>query len=254
MTLKLGRNPSPDDSRDLKFSTFFDVPALAKLVVPKKFDRESLLPASGLGMLGNDQYGDCYWAGSAHEHILATSSVGVGAKFTTAGVLSDYGHATGFNPATGAGDNGTDMRSGAKYRQKTGIIDAKGKRHKIDAYFNVTPGNLTELLVAAYVSIAAGVGIEFPGSAMDQFNAGKPWSVVKGSSVEGGHYIPAIGKETNVELVTWGAYQGMTTGFFTKYNDETHAYINLDALSKTTGKTYDAIDLAGIKLALGALK
>lgn len=251
--LKLGRNPSPTDKRDLRFAQFFDVKALA-VHVPKSFDREGLVPAVELGMLGNDKYGDCYWAGSAHEHLLATASVGTPADFTTDGVLSDYAAATGFDPSTGSGDNGTDMRTGAKYRQKTGVVDAAGNRHKIDAYFSVEPGNITELLVAAYVSLAAGVGIQFPGSAMTQFNAGKPWSVVKGATSDGGHYIPVIGKKVRPQLVTWGAFQGMTTGFYEKYNDETHAYINLDAISKLTGKTADAIDESGIRAALGTLK
>jgi hypothetical protein len=36
---------------------------------------------------------------------------------------------------------------------------------------------------------AAGLGVKFPTSAMKQFKAGKPFTVVK-SGIEGGHYMP----------------------------------------------------------------
>ena len=86
------------------------------------------------------------------------------------------------------------MQAAASYRRKTGVIDTKGKRHKIVAYLALTKGNLDQHVSAAYLFGAVGVGIQFPASAMDQFNAGKPWDVVSGAKIEGGHYIPLVGR------------------------------------------------------------
>jgi hypothetical protein len=258
LDLKLGRNDS--DSAALKaafqLEAFFDVPKLA-LHIPTTFDREQVLPASALGMAGNDEFGDCVPAEAQHSHLLSAASVGVTEVFSTEAALKDYAEVNGHGyPITAGGpdDQGTDMLTMAKYRVHTGIQDAAGKRHKDDAYFNVEPANLQTLLVVAYVCRSASVGVDFPGSAMTQFNAGKPWTVVKGSTIDGGHCIGAIGHKSKLELTTWGAYQGMTAPWYEKYGTECIAYVDLDAINKLNGKTADLIDIAGINAAVASVK
>jgi hypothetical protein len=171
--------------------------------------------------------------------------------FDDAAVLSDYSAITGFNPNDPNTDQGTDMQAAASYRRKTGIVDAHGKRHAIAAYLALTPGNVLEHYVALYLFGAIGIGIQFPASAMKQFDAGRPWSVVHGSPIEGGHYIPLVAKRSHLEAVTWGKIQPMTLGFFQQYNDESIAYVSLEAL--TNNKSPEGFNAAQLQADLAQL-
>jgi hypothetical protein len=86
------------------------------------------------------------------------------------------------------------------------------------------------------------------------FNAGKPWDVAKNAKIEGGHYIPGLGRDAkgNFVIVTWGKVQLMTPRFYKKYCDEVVAYVSQEALT-TSGKTLEGFDLAQLKADLTAL-
>lgn len=246
--MKLGKKPARQGAMKFKLANYIDLSALPK--PPKTFGHEGLI-GSDWSMLGNDQYGDCVWAGAAHETMLWNKTAGRTVTFDDKAVLSDYSAVTHFNPSDPNSDQGTDMVEAASYRRKTGIADAQGNRHQVAAYLSIKPGSLTEHYIAMYLFGAVGIGIEFPASAMDQFNKGKNWSVVSGSRVEGGHYIPLVAKRTNLECVTWGKIQKMTLGFFRKYNDESVAYVSEEAL--TNNKSPEGFDSAQLQADLAKL-
>jgi hypothetical protein len=104
---------------------------------------------------------------------------------------------------------------------------------------------------ALYLFQAVGIGIEFPESAMQQFNSGEPWDVVSGAKVEGGHYIPLVAKRDNLEVVTWGALQQMTPAFYEKYCDEAWAYISEENLK--AGKSPEGFNLEQLQADLSGL-
>jgi hypothetical protein len=188
--------------------------------------------------------------------MLLTAEGGDPATFTTADVLGDYAAGTGFNESAGPPghnptDNGSNVRDVLKYRRKTGIVDVTEKRHKIGAFVKLEPKNLEQIYQALYIFQAVGIGIEFPGSAMEQFNEGKPWSVVEGAQIEGGHYVCCVAKRANLDIVTWGALQQMTVPFFEKYCDEVWAYISTEDLQKEENP--DGFDLAQLKKDLAQL-
>lgn len=252
--LKLGKAPASDDARDLLFANYLDAAKLPP--APSEFGHETLFGAKAWGMLGNDEWGDCAWAGPAHETMLLSAEGGVAATFTTEGVLSDYAAGTGFDANAGAPghnptDKGSEVRKVLAYRRKTGIIDAARKRHQIGAFVKLEAKNLTHIYQAMYLFQAVGIGIEFPGSAMEQFNKGEPWSVVAGAQIEGGHYVPCIAKRANIEIVTWGALQQMTVEFFERYCDEAWAYISTEDLQKEASP--EGFDLAQLKADLAKL-
>ncbi len=256
MTLHLGKLPARPDAVKLKLSSYFELPE-----IPAKFPDPGKVAPKAWGMLGNDEYGDCVIAGSMHEHMLWTrEGVGTAANFTTANALSTYTAVTGFDPSqtdaqgNNPTDRGTDMEAMAKYRRKTGITDASGTVHKIGAYLALDHQDPTTLAAAAYIFDAVGVGIEFPSSAMDQFNAGRSWSVVKGSTNEGGHYVPLFFKKSaaTFQVVTWGQVQNVTKGFITTYADEAIVYLSEEFLDGT-GKTPDGFDLTALQNDLKAL-
>lgn len=179
----LGKHPATPRKTDLRLAKYLDTTTLP--TIPSSFGFDHVLPPDAWGMLGNDRYGDCVWASAAHETEVLTARGAGAATFTEQGVLSDYSAATGFDPRDPNTDQGTNMHDAMSYRQHTGIIDAAGHRHRVGAYLSVDPGNMTELWQALYIFEAVAIGIEFPSSAMQQFNARQPWSVVKGSRVRG---------------------------------------------------------------------
>lgn len=249
MEFKLGKLAPKYDKRTLQFSAYKN-PKFKLQSVPKTFGHTKLIKA--WGVLGNDKFGDCAWASAAHETMLWGAEAKKKISFTDDNVLSDYAACTGFNPVTGAGDEGTLMIDQLNYRRKTGIVDSSGKRHQICAYVALEPGNFEHVMQAAWMFSSVSLGIKFPESAMDQFNAGKAWSVVAGSSIEGGHAIPLVGRVgTRLQIVTWGKVQQMTKTFFERYCDE--AYAILDDEMLTNGKSIEGFDLEALQADLALL-
>jgi hypothetical protein len=264
--LRLGKKAATYDKRDLMFAQYRTSEALPSH--PKYFGHEKLVGKNGWQMLGNGPdntvspgfggAGDCVFAGGDHETMLWTMEGGTPVKFTGATAIKDYSAATGYDPkapldANGENptDQGTNTRDALKYRQKTGLIDATGKRHKIGAFVALEVGNIDHLLDALYLFGVVGIGINFPDSAIDQFNAGKPWSVVPGPDPTGGHYIPLVACRTNLECVTWGRIQQMTTQFYQTFCDEAYAILSPEMLK--VGKSLDGFDLAQLQADLKAL-
>ncbi len=253
--LRLGKQPATDDSRDHVFARYVEPSKLPS--PPPQFGHESLFPPKGWGMLGNDEWGDCAWAGPAHETMLLTKEASKPAQFTTQDVLSDYSAGTGFDPNAGPpGQNPTDKGSNVRqvlgYRRKTGIVDSQGQRHKIGAFIKLNPADLEHVYQALYLFQVVGIGLAFPEFAMEQFNRGEPWDVVANApQPEGGHYVCCVGKRQNIDVVTWGALQQMTQAFFETYCDEAWTYISTEDL--TGGRTLDGFDLEQLRADLKAL-
>jgi hypothetical protein len=254
--LKLGKQSATEDSRDLVFAKYVDTSKLP--ATPAEFGHESLFPAKGWGMLGNDEWGDCAWAGPAHETMLLTKEAGTAASFTTAGVLGDYSAGTKFDPGAGpSGQNPTDRGSNVRevlgYRRKIGVVDASGHRHKIGAFIKLKPGDIAHVFQALYIFQVVGIGLAFPDFAMDQFNHGEKWDVVPDApKPTDGHYVCCVGKRADIDLVTWGALQQMTVPFFEKYCDEAWTYVSSENLEN--GHTLEGFDSEQLKADLKALE
>lgn len=224
MVYKTGKLPARPGATKLKFADY-----LAVDKPPAQYTHTNLVEI--WGMLGNDTVGDCVLAGAGHETILWNAEGHKSVNVTTQNALSDYSAITGYNPKKPSSDKGTDMQVAAKYRQKTGVIDDLGKRHKIGAYLAIDYTTPTELKQAIYMFGAVGLGIQFPNSAMDQFNAGQDWTVVKGAKIDGGHYVPLVGYDSKfVYLVTWGKLIRATWVFVTTYADEALVYLSPEML------------------------
>jgi hypothetical protein len=174
MPLMLGKTPARPGAVKLKMSNYIDRGALPK--PPATFGHERLV--TRWGMLGNDAAGCCVFSGAGHETMLWNREAGRTAKISTASTLRNYSAVTGYDPNTGANDNGTDMEEAAKYRRKTGLIDADGKAHKIGAYVALEPGNLDQLWLASWLFDGVGIGVEFPAQWMDAFNKRNVWDRV----------------------------------------------------------------------------
>lgn len=247
--MKLGRKPYIPSKKDLLYRNYRGA---ALPPIPKSFGHQSLV--SNWGMLGNDTVGDCVIAGADHETMLWTEEGSSESSFTTANAISDYSAITGYNPNDPNTDQGTDVRIALKYRQNTGMIDVSGSRHKIAAYLLLDQSNLlNELLEATYLFSAVGIGINFPASAMDQFNNGQPWSVVQGSQIEGGHYVPVVGYDgAYIYCVTWGQVQKMSVDFLTTYCEEAWAVLSQEFINGK-GVSPEGFNLAQLQADLAAI-
>ena len=253
--MKLGKLPAPArrNPKALKFADFFNTKAMPD--VPAMFGHYGLGKGLNWGALGNHDWGDCVWAGAAHEHMVWTHHAAKGkpVDFSEENVLADYSACTGFN-YTRITDFGTDMERAVAYRHRTGIRDAAGNRHKIDGHLWLQPGNVEQLAAATYWLGAAGVGIRLPHTCWDELKHAMPWDFTGPTFFEGGHYIPCVGRNSNGNLlcVTWGMLHAMTDAFVENCMDEGCAYVSFDALDER-GYSAEGFDKQGMMKALQSL-
>lgn len=192
--------------------------------------------------------GDCTCA--AFGHIIQAQSRYAGTEVTipATSVIKMYSDVVGYNPLTGANDNGADPGDILAYMLKTGVADSTGTFHKVAGY--AAFGDPTDEELLAQVLNTFGtvyVAINFPDSAMSQFDDGKPWEPVAGSPIEGGHMIclqrRAVGGVGNLKYITWGAVQATTRGFQKAYATDAFAVVSSDWI-RANGTTVEGLDLA----------
>jgi hypothetical protein len=250
MPLLTGKQPATQDDRDLDFAAYVDTDLIDLNSPPpeKKPGHGILMPKPRL-MLGNgpdasvgpgfDGAGDCVFALITNFLRMAWAVAGKG-LFPATGktAIGNYSEVTGYilnDPST---DNGTNMRTAMNWWRKTGYKDATGTRHKIGGYASIKIGTFNHLLWALYlVDEGVPLGIQFPSTAMQQFAEGKPWTVVPGASIEGGH---AILLDNTLEVESWARDQQTVEAFLKKYVDE--AYFPVDEEGLVNGKTLEGFD------------
>jgi len=185
---------------------------------------------------------NCTIATVGHAIQLA-SHYGQGKTVTISdqAVLDKYAALSGYNPVTGANDTGLVVQNVLNDWVKVGIDG-----HKALAFAQVDLANRREVLAAIAIFGWVYLGINFPDSAMDQFNAGKPWDVVRGATMEGGHAIPAGAYDTtHRSVVTWGRAQLMTPAFWAEFVEECWVVVTPEWLS-AAGSTPTGLDLHGL--------
>lgn len=256
------------DSRDWLWSDFRAPLKKAGLLarIPKVFghgntyrDWQMLANGPDSTAPGKAAYGCgcCVWSSAANETKIAltdadpsTSNVSaVGDLFNGATTVADYSACTGYDPATGQNDNGTEIRARLEYQRKIGILDLRGQRHKIGAYYLVEPGNLQHMLEVLYFAEGAPIGLQMQEAQMQQFQRAEErgtipvWYPVNGSAQIGGHCVCQAGRpdDEHVTGLSWRRRVFMTEPFIEKQADEFWGYSTTERISKVTGKTYEGI-------------
>ncbi len=248
MNLKYGLNPSPEPPA-LKFGTYL-VPNLLP-TIPQTFGRANLFPKDGWGTLKNagiGAIGDCTVAGSMHAAMLWRKLAGVDVDFTDHDAQDDYSAITGYVPGDDSTDTGADMVAVAKYWQRTGFRDAVDQRHYIAAYLGGRdPPNWEHVYAGCYLFAVVGLSVRIPTSAPKQFEAGEPWHVVRGDSIEGYHFLPLFDRTAagNGLVVTWGAQQEVTQQWLETYTFEVVYYISAEEM--VNGETSEGFDMAALE-------
>jgi hypothetical protein len=231
--LKLGKQAARHDPRTLLLASYM-TPALP--APPASCDLTAKVGANW-GMMANDQIGDCTCA--AAGHLIMEWTANAKKKMVTPAdkqIIAAYSAITGYNPVTGANDNGAQEIDVLNYWRQTGIAN-----DKIGAYVALEPANHTHVMDAVYMFEGCYIGLALPTSAQAQTQNHQPWSVPPGGPTGdgkpgswGGHAVPVVAYDVRgLTVVTWGALQVMTWSFWEAYCDEAYAIISNDYL---TGK------------------
>lgn len=207
--------PHPEDTHPrVKLAPALD----ATLVVPPVVDWFSRV--TDWPMYLNDRIGDCTIAAAGHiEEAASAYGTGTTVKVTNTDVLKAYSAVSGYDPATGANDDGAVMQDVLDYWRKTGIGG-----HTILGFAQVDHTNPAEMALALYLFGHLYLGIQVPQSAEDQFAAGQPWDYTDPRSpILGGHAINVGGFDARTgrwKPVSWGKPIDMTQRFVAAYADE----------------------------------
>jgi len=228
--LKMGKSVARHDPRTLLLASYV-TPSLP--TPPASFDISAKVTA--WGMMDNDQIGDCTCAAAGHLIMEWTANAGKQAATPTdKQIVAAYSAITGYNPVTGANDNGANELDVLNYWRQTGIAG-----HKIDAYMALEPSNHNHIMDSVYIFEGCYIGVQLPISAQAQTQNHQPWSVPPGGPSGdgkpgswGGHAVPVVAYDARgVTVVTWGALQVMTWTFWEAYCDEAYSLLSKDYLN-----------------------
>lgn len=253
MTYSLGLHDYKPSARDIRTEDFW---APTKAASP-----EYGVLGLDWGMLGNDLFGDCYWASAAHELMAQRNDVaGKAPVFSTESVLSTYCKYLGIqrDQLNAKTDQGTDPRKGAKIRTQFGIADdAEWENHyeepgagghRIGAYAFIQEASYTKLLQAVEAFEAITLCIDCPQSAQENT---KVWDYVPGSPIDGGHAIAGVAiRDGSLVVISWGFEIEVTPAFIAHYFQTAMVYLSGAELAKD-GTTPAGVNRPALRKILG---
>lgn len=238
---RLGKAPARKDPRNFKLAKYLS----ALPSPPSKIDW--LKRVKTYPMMMNDQLGDCTIAGAAH--LL---QVWNGRVIADEDVVKFYSAVSGYDPKTGANDNGAVLLDVLNKWRRKGIFPEE----PITAFVEINPKDRNEVRVAIDLFGGIYTGLMLPYSAQKQ--VGKTWAPSKGADGApgswGGHCVP-IGRYSSEQLscVTWGAQQKMTWKFFSEYCDECYAILSQDWIGQTNRVAPSGFSFEQLQADLGLL-
>jgi hypothetical protein len=243
---KLGKLLPKHDVRTLQFANYLETSILPSPPVTYSWSAK----VKKWGMMKNDTIGDCTIAAAGHLIEEWTADNGKLFTPTDTQIIQAYSAITGYNPKTGANDNGAVETDVLNYWRKSGIAG-----HKIFAYAGLEPGNHNHVQDSVYLFGGCYIGLALPVSAQSQ----NVWSVPPGGATGqgapgswGGHAVPVVAYDNStLTIVTWGQLKKMTWGFWDAYCDESYAIISPDFLNKN--KAPNGFDLAALTSDLKAI-
>ena len=243
---KLGKKPKRVDPRTLQLKKYLKPEALP--APPASVDwSEKMGP---LGAMLNDTLGDCTCAAVGHciqEWTSDTEAAPVILPDST--ILSFYEAVSGYNPTTGANDDGAVVLDVLNYWRQNGVGG-----DTLNAYAEV---EVDQQMVETATDIFGNtyLGLQMPLSAQGQTT----WTVPPGGATGngapgswGGHAVPVVAYDANgVTVISWGARYQATWAFVTTYCDEAYALIDTDWLAQ--GEAPSGVDLAQLQSDLSAV-
>ncbi len=206
------------------------------------------------GMLGNDTIGNCTVVSKAHILMAVTANTyGIGGIIipTLDEVISLYSAITGYDPKTGANDNGAAMTDVNDYLLKNGLAG-----HKLLGWVKIDHTSRVHFEQCVELFGACDTGVLLPDSAERQFDAGQNWDLVSPPDPgQDGHDVPYLGYGRQGETcITWARRQPCGISWFTQYADEGYGLIWEDWFDTHTGISPSHFDRDQLWEDLQALK
>ena len=253
--VRLGKLAVRHDPRTLLMAKY----ATAQLASPPDAYDWTKKVNTSWGMMGNDKIGDCTCAAAGHLIMEWTANAGKMVTPSLQAIIKAYSAITGYDPKTGNHDNGAAELDVLNYWRNTGIA-----AHKIAAFVSLEPSNHTHIMDGTWIFGGCYIGLALPKSAQAQTSNKQIWSVPPGGTGGdgapgswGGHAVPVVAYDSrSLTVVTWGALQTMTWGFWAAYCDEAYAILSPDFLKQKGGQpvTPDGFNLAQLQADLADLK
>ena len=222
---RLGKHPKKLDRRNLKMASYLP---LALPAPPPAVDRASKL--KGIGMMGNDKYGNCTIA--AAGHMVQSWSVYAERgqqNIPDSEIIKAY---LTISPA----DDGAFMLDALNYWRKTGV-----GTDKIEAFVEVEPRNVTQAKLAIQYFGAVYIGMALPSS-----NTFGPWTEPVGpGNPYNGHAVCLVAYDDKTKMFkacTWGQIWDLSYAWYESYADEAYAVLNDLSLIKSSGLTPSGFD------------
>ena len=217
----------------------------------RAYNGRALQSITGWGMDGNDQYGDCVFAGAAHLEQLWSTVVGKPNVPTEADVLSAYSKCTGFDPNDPSTDNGAVESDTLTQWKAQGLFG-----NNLRGYVGLNPQSKVQLADAVWFFGAAFLGLDLPLSAQNQDVWDVPAGGPHGDGVPGswgGHCVLMVNATARgVQFVTWGAIKLATYEFMAAYCSEAYALLSPDWIDEK-GNTPGGVPMGSMVADMGRI-
>lgn len=222
--MKLGKRAPRIDSRTLKLARYF-TPELP--LAPPAVDWSAKV--TNLGMMKNDEEGDCAEASPGHMEQCWTAANGSQVIISDADIIGAYSAITGYVPGDPSTDNGSVMLDVMNYWRKTGI----GGR-KIAAFAALDLSNEEHFRQAIWLFGGVNIGAALSISDQNQ----EVWSIAISGDLGdptpgswGGHSYPIVGYDMatgRYKCITWGAPKYLTFDWMRAKVDEAFVALSSD--------------------------
>ena len=181
---------------------------------------------SDWGMLANDKYGDCTFAGIVHARMAHATVLGITETFPTdAEVVAAY------LAYTNGQDGGAVEADLLKYWQNNELFGSK-----LAAFAPTDFADFDELKSVISSYGLAYIGIRLPVTFQQQFLANQPWALTgtpADQQIEGGHCVILVGYDKDyAQCITWGKVQQVTWEWLRSYMEESWAIITPEIVEK----------------------
>ena len=247
----LGRLPVRHDPRTLRFARYLLPSALPPL--PSYVHWSSKCKAAW-GMMLNDRIGDCTCAAAGHAIQVWTAGHGNELTLPDSDVLNLYERVSGYDPNTGANDNGAVELNVLKEWRTNGIGG-----HKIGAYCALNMRDTREVKEALYLFGGVYLGVALPLAWQGQsvwkapqfhFDFAHPaWR--PGSW--GGHAIFGVDYDsTYLTVISWGQLIKVEWTAVPAYFEEGYGIVSPEWVNDTT-KAPNGFDMAALTADLKAI-
>jgi hypothetical protein len=182
-------------------------------------------------MDGNDTIGDCTIAAVGHAQTVYRGMDSALCVYGSTDLVKLY------YQLTGGQDDGLACLDVLHYWNHTDI-----NKDRILAYVSVDPRNHSHVEQAIQLFGGLYIGFYCTVNIIDQFNAGKPWTV--GSLTQDGHCVFVEGYDKQyLNVLTWGASQKGTWGWWNECVEECYAIVPPEATNPKFTPGYNVTQL-----------